>query len=51
MNVQVVCEHLHKFEWEVLDTLSPQEFARVCAYLRLKEKEAEKAQRGKKRRR
>lgn len=42
MNVQVVCEHLGKFEWEVLETMTPDEFARVCAYLNWKAKEEEK---------
>lgn len=37
-----VAEALGKFEWEVLE-LSPGEFARWCAYFKIREKEEKKA--------
>lgn len=38
MNIMTIAEALKKFEWEVLE-LSPTEFARWCAYFKIREQE------------
>lgn len=41
----VVAEMLGKFEWEVLEQMPPDEFARWIAYLKIMNERAEREQR------
>lgn len=44
MNVMTIAEALGKFEWEVLE-LAPHEFARLCAYFKIRHAEEARANR------